>query len=78
MSLIKDGLLPFILTKLENAQNDASELTDLLLTFYSEIILELFEKMRDIYCVLESVNIVSDQIIEKGLKIQVVKTTLFT
>ena len=42
------------------------------------MVIELFEKMRDIYCVLESVMIVSEQIIEKGLQIEAIKTNMFT
>jgi len=42
------------------------------------VVIELFEKMRDIYCVLESVIIVSEQIIEKGLKIEAIKSNMFT
>ena len=47
------------------------DVVDAMLTLLNDVILELFEKIRDIYCVLESLAIITEQIIEKGLKIGV-------
>jgi len=47
------------------------DVVDAMLTLLNDVILELFEKIRDIYCVLESLVIITEQIIEKGLKIGV-------
>lgn len=76
MQFVKQGLVPYLLESFEQKAN--SEQIDTKLTLFSDVVIELFEKMRDIYCVLESVIIVSEQIIEKGLKIEAIKTHMFT
>jgi len=53
MEITKDIVLPFILDQVSKP-NQSQEIDDALLTFFNDIILEVFEKIRDIYCVLTS------------------------
>ena len=40
--------------------------------------IEVFEKIRDIYCVIDSVNIISNLVLEQGLKIEQMRKNVFT
>ena len=51
---------------------------DCRLTLFNDIILELFQKVRDIYCVLESLSIIKNSILIKALQNQFLKQSLFT
>lgn len=64
MQVFKGVIFPFILNVCQSAEN---ETLDLALTLFNDIAIELFEKVRDIYCVLDSVKIISDQLIAKGV-----------
>lgn len=61
MEIIKDVFIPFIFAGLEKSPNDDLEI------FLNDIVLELFEKMRDIYCVYDSLTIINDQLLTGGL-----------
>lgn len=58
MQIIKEIIIPFIFEQL--SKTEKQELTDSLLTLFTDIVLEVFEKVRDIYCVFESLNIIGD------------------
>lgn len=75
MKLLRNDIVPYILKTLQNCTDE--DHTDLLLSFLNDVILELFEKVRDIYCVLDSLEIIHDLLLKQGLQIEAVKT-LFT
>ena len=79
MQIVKEVVMPFLLSEecytgcaaVGDRQMKDEDVVDAMLTLLNDVILELFEKIRDIYCVLESLVIITEQIIEKGLKIGV-------
>ena len=75
MKLLRNAIVPYILKTLQNSTDE--DHTDLLLSFLNDVILELFEKIRDIYCVLDSLEIIHDLLLKQGLQIEPVKQ-LFT
>ena len=74
MEITNDIVLPFILDQVSKP-NQSQEVDDALLTFFNDIILEVFEKIRDIYCVLTSLEIIEELVINQGLKIEKIKNT---
>ena len=54
------------------------ELVDARLTLINDLVLELFEKVRDIYCVLESLSMLKTHILDQALKNSQVRNQLFT
>mmetsp|Transcript_5854 Transcript_5854/g.9420 ORF Transcript_5854/g.9420 Transcript_5854/m.9420 type:complete len:103 (+) Transcript_5854:273-581(+) len=67
MQIIRYVILEFLTTLLnalaEPPQPASAELQDVCLTLLNDIIEELFRKVRDIYCVLDSLLIISEVII---------------
>ena len=76
MQVLKHIIFNFVMDSID-AESDQEHL-DSLLTLLTDMIIEIFEKVRDIYCVLESVIILSDLVIERGLKIKQIRESLFT
>ena len=61
MRVIKNVVIEFVLRGLNDigiSDNDA--LQDCLLTLLNDILIEMLKKIRDIYCVLESLSILCD------------------
>ena len=54
--------MKFLITSFSIESKDNIE--DLRLELLNDIIFELFEKIRDIYCVLESIDIFNQEILE--------------
>jgi hypothetical protein len=54
--------MKFLITSFSIESKDNFE--DLRLELLNDIIFELFEKIRDIYCVLESIDIFNQEILE--------------
>lgn len=75
MKLLKNEIIPYVLKTLQNCSDE--DHSDLLLSFLNDVILELFEKVRDIYCVLDSLEIIHDLLLKQGLQIEAVRQ-LFT
>lgn len=76
MEVIKQVLIPHLLAQIQ-AESAESQYQGALLQLLNDIVIELFQKVRDIYCVLESVIILHDQILAKGLGIDVMRTKVF-
>ena len=77
MEVIKQSIVPFLLSKIQ-AESEETPYQAALLKFLNVVVCELFEKIRDIYCVLESVHILRDQILSQGLRIDVMRTKVFS
>lgn len=74
MEVVKDCLLPFVVEQL-GKEGVSQEVDDALLTLFNDIVLEMYEKIRDIYCVLTSLEIIEEIVINQGLKIEKLKAT---
>ena len=92
MHIIRDVLFPFLLKTFDDEeklrdntgkgaddeQMTDDDLVDSRLTLLNDIILELFEKVRDIYCILEGLSIIKVQLLQNCLKIDFLKQQLLT
>ena len=74
MEVVKDVILPFVVDQLSKG-GVSQEVDDALLTLFNDIVLEMYEKIRDIYCVLTSLEIIEEIVINQGLKIEKLKAT---
>jgi len=74
MDVVEQVLVPFIMT---NLPLDEGSKKDSFLTLLNDIIVELFEKVRDIYCVLPSLSTIT-LVLKEGLSNQSVKESVFT
>jgi hypothetical protein len=62
LKILRLSIIKFLITTFSSESKDDFE--DLRLELLNDIILELFEKIRDIYCVLESLEIFNQEILE--------------
>ena len=62
MKILRYSIMKFLITSFSIESKDNFE--DLRLELLNDIIFELFEKIRDIYCVLESIDIFNQEILE--------------
>lgn len=86
MHILRDVVFPFLLESFAgeaeargaDAEMTEEDLTDARLTLINDLVLELFAKVRDIYCVLESLNIIKTHILGHALKNSKIREQMFT
>jgi hypothetical protein len=69
MQVLREVIIPFVLEK--STHED-------MLIFLNDIVLEMFEKVRDIYCVFDSLTIINEQLLGEGLKLEFLTNNFFT
>lgn len=86
MHILRDVIFPFLLDTFaaegeprgDDAEMTEEDLADVRLTLINDLILELFAKVRDIYCVLESLNMIKTHIFGQALKNDKIREQIFT
>lgn len=76
MKILRLSIIKFLITTFSTESKDDFE--DLRLELLNDIILELFEKIRDIYCVLESLEIFNQEILETLFQNKYIQSSILT
>ena len=76
MKILRLSIIKFIISTFPSECKD--NLEDLRLELLNDIIFELFEKIRDRYCVLDSLEIFNQEILETCLQNKFIQSNILT